>query len=122
MNPDFSPEAIKEVPQIHPLTGVSQDYANQFNGLVGLLNNSGIDELKNFLHENPYRMEKYEKVYSGYKNVLNIKNRLAIERLNELSEYMNIMFSLPDSIQEEDFRKTCNELFYLIYGDNSKDL
>ncbi|MFA6355420.1 MAG: hypothetical protein WCW65_03275 [Candidatus Paceibacterota bacterium] len=64
-------------------------------------------------------MEKYEEVYEGYENVVNDKNRDSIKRLDELAIQMNEILKDSNDINEDAFRKTCNEIYSLIYGDES---
>jgi len=115
-------ESNKKVPQLNPKTGVSMDYSNQFNPLVSGFSIRGISFVKEMLKEIPFHMKKYEEVYSGYKNIVNNKNKDSIKRLDELSVHMNDIFKDLDSVNEEDFRKTCNELNFLIYGDANRDI
>jgi len=117
-----NPDNRREVPQISPETGVSNDYSNQFNGLVSAFLAKGMDFVKKLLKSIPFHMQKYEEVYSEYKNIINDKNRDKIKRLDELAIAMNEILKDPDSINEADFRKTCNELNLLIYGDSSRDI
>jgi len=119
---EYSKIESKEVPQIHSKTGVSQDYNNQLNGLVTFFKGRGIDFVKNMLKKNPFHMEKYEEVYSKYKNVVNDKNRESIKKLDELTIQMNKILKDPDSINEDAFCKTCNEIYFLIYGDRSVEI
>ena len=109
----------KEVPQIHSKTGISQDYINQISAIFSFLKARGIDFVKNILKNNPINIQKYEEVYSGYKNVVNDKNRERVKKLDELSVQMNEMFKDPDSINEDVLRSMCNEMYFLVYGDRS---
>ena len=109
----------KEVPQIHFKTGVSQDYVNQINGVVTAFKNRGIDFVKILLKQVPFHMEKYEEVYLGYQNIVNDKNRDSIKKLDELAIQMNEILKDPNFIDEDILRKTCNEIYSLIYGDES---
>jgi pyridoxine 5'-phosphate synthase PdxJ len=112
----------KEVPGMNPKTALSMDYCNQFNGLVSLFSDSGIEEVKSTLKSISLHVEQYEKVYAGCKDVVNDKNRDKVRRLDELANKMNQILKDPNSINEEDFRKTCNELNFLIYGDHDRDI
>jgi hypothetical protein len=112
----------KEVPQIRLETGLSMDYTNQYTGLVGAYSARGMGLVKDLLKAVPFHMQKYEEAYAGYKNIINDKNKDKITRLGELADKMNEIVKDPETVNEEDFRKTCNELNLLIYGDNSRDI
>lgn len=116
---EYSKIEGKEVPSIHSKTGVSQDYCNQINGVAGLFKNKGIDSVKDRLKKSPIYVKKYEEAYFGCKNVVNDKNRKSIKRLDELAVQMNEILKDIDSINEDAFRKICNEMYFLIYGDRS---
>ncbi|MFA6325449.1 MAG: hypothetical protein WCX46_04455 [Candidatus Paceibacterota bacterium] len=115
-------EDKEEVPQIHSKTGISQDYANQINGAVSSFNRKGLSLLKDKLKERPFHIKKYEEAFSEYKNIVNEKNREGIQKLNELSLRMNDILKDPDSINEDSFRDTCNEIYSIIYGDRSIEI
>lgn len=61
-------------------------------------------------------MKKY--ILPIYINLVNDKNKESIERLNNLVDQMNEIFKNPDSINEDNFRKTINEMFFLVYGND----
>ncbi|MFA6515227.1 MAG: hypothetical protein WCT42_03100 [Candidatus Paceibacterota bacterium] len=107
----------KTVEQIVPKTGVSCDYSNQINGIVSFYK-LDLNFLKNILREKPYHMKRYEEVYKDCGNIITEKNRNRIKRLDELAEQMNEILKNPDSINEISFVKTCNEIYFQIYGDD----
>lgn len=112
----------REVPQISPETNISQDYFNKINAVVSLYKmKGGIEKVKGFLKESdtPFHMDKYEEAYSDCKDVVNDKNRDSVNKLNKLAMTMNEILKDPDSIDEDIFRKKCNEISFLIYGDNN---
>lgn len=124
MNENLNHENNNEVPQINSETGVSQDYANQFNGIVNFYQrgDNGIDLIKTKLKIHPFHMYKYEEAYIGYKNIINDKNRDSIKRIDELADQMNNILKDPDSIDENKFKETCNELYLLIFNNTSKNI
>lgn len=113
-NPTFK----KEVPSINPKTGLSQDYGNQFTVIMELLQNLGLEGMKSFLKEGPYKLEKYETVYKECKNIVTEQNRVSVQRLDELVDRMNTSLTSLDSIDEKTIRNICNEMSALVYGDN----
>jgi hypothetical protein len=116
----------KEVPQIHTKTGVSQDYWNMINSIVShyKMKRGGVERVKEFLIKRgtPFEMKKYEDLYSGYNNIVNDKNRESIKRLDELVVLINETLKDPNNINDEILRKTCNEIHFLIYGDNDVEI
>ena len=116
----------REVPQLSPKTGISQDYWNQINSVVSFyqMKRGGVDRVKEFLieREAPFEMKRYEDVYSGYDNVVNDKNREGLKRLDELAVLMNEILKDPNNINDEILRKTCNEVRFLIYGENDIEI
>lgn len=111
-----------EVPQIHPQTGISQDYSGEFESLVH--KSKGIDFVKYMLKTlpSPFHMKKYEEYFAGCKDIVTEKNKDSVKRINELANKMNEITKDPDTLNEADFRKTYNELLFLIYGDRSRDI
>lgn len=108
-----------EVPQLSPETNISQDYFNQINAVVSFYKmRGGIERVKGFLKESstPFHMDKYEEAYSDCKDVVNDKNRDSVNKLNKLAKTMNEMLKDIDSIDEGAFCKICNEISFLIYG------
>lgn len=117
---DFGKIKSKEILSINPNTGLSRDYYSSLAGLVGFFDMGGIDSVKDMVKKYPFHMKKYEELYSGYTNlVVDDKNRESIKKLDELSVRMNEILKDPNSIDEDAFRKTCNEIFFLINGDDS---
>ncbi len=122
----------EDAPQINSKTGVSMDYGNQFHFLGAAFRAfGGIQAVRDYLgHTGQYsdskassfHMRKYEEVYNEYKNVITDKNREAIKRINELADHMNEITKNFETISEEDFRKTYDELDALIYADTNSNL
>ena len=80
-------ENKQEVPQIHDVTGISQDYINQISGLIAFYKlKNDISAVKNRFSKYPLPIKKYEDVYldDKYNNVVNDKNRSGILKLDEL--------------------------------------
>jgi hypothetical protein len=124
-------ERKKELPQIRPVTGISQDYSSKFlSGLFTFYNEfDGVDGLKMLVstskEKDPFDIKKYTELFppSEYENVINDKNRESVQRLDELSVKLKGILSKLKSLDDNNFEetafiKTINEMYSLIYGDD----
>lgn len=82
--------------------------------------NLGIDGLRKYVLEKGslFHLKKYEEIYSMYPNIINDKNKESIKRLNELAIKLEDMLKDENPINEDSFRDTCNEMYFLIHGDD----
>jgi len=114
---EFMEDEVNEKGEIITETGISHDYANKVNALFCFYKEYGLDGLKEYVKENPVHIEKYEEVYSGNVNLINDKNREGLKNLSEQVDQINEILKNPDSIDENVFKKTLDQIYYLIYGD-----
>jgi len=110
----------KSLDQICEKTGVSKDYLNKFCAVWSAFEVGGGNMVKGILGGKTFHMERYEDVYADYDNVVNEKNKEAIQKLDELAEKLNNILLNLDNINEEEFLETCNEMYFLIYGEERK--
>lgn len=118
------PEAPKqEVPQINPKNGISKDFVNQFAFLITLYDFGGLSRIVNHLKNNrEFKARKYADVYANYRDVINDQNRESVAKLDELMANLEEILRDPDNINEEEFRKTVNQAYFTVYGDNEVEI
>lgn len=112
------PEVPKqEVPQINPKNGISKDFVNQFAFLITLYDFKGIPKIAEHLKDRPFKAKKYAEVYERFYDAVNEKNREAVAKLDETMLRLEEILQDPDNINEETFRQTVNEAYFIVYGD-----
>ena len=102
---------MAEIPCIIPETGISRDFINEYTGIVMRIQGweSGNDMFDIII---PYSLKKYEERYplDKYKEVITLKNKLRIRRINSCVEKIN---QLKEYVNE---KKDFSELRSLIRG------
>lgn len=112
------PEALKpEVPQINPKNGISKDFVNQFAFLMTLYGFKGLPQIAEHLKNRPFKAKKYAEVYKSFNGAVNDKNRETVAKLDETMLRLEEILQDPDNINEETFRQTVNEAYFIVYGD-----
>lgn len=117
------PEVPKqEVPQINPKNGISKDFVNQFAFLISLYDFGGLSRVVNQIKDRPFKARRYADVYANFRDVVNDKNRESVSRLDELMANLEEILQDHDNINEDAFRKTINEAYFTIYGNNEVEI
>ena len=112
------PEAPKqEVPQINPKNGISKDFVNQFAFLMTLYGFKGLPQIAEHLKNRPFKAKKYAEVYANFREPVNAHNFAAVEKIDDLMVSLEEILRDPNNIDEESFRQTINEAYFLVYGD-----
>lgn len=112
------PEAPKpEVPQINPKNGISKDFINQFAFLITLYDFKGLPQIAEHLKNRPFKAKKYAEVYEKFHEAVNDGNREIVAKLDEAMIRLEEILQNPNNIDEEAFRQTINEAYFLVYGD-----
>lgn len=107
-----APRFNESVPQIHSVTGVSQDYQNEFFMLDYILQADTISNYWQRLKPIRHYTERFPE--SQFDNVINDQNREAIRRLDEIVDRINELITSPQVPVEEvdSLRKQAYELIY----------
>ena len=108
-----------EMPKINKETGMTADYINEIGYLCTFFEQGEKGEIIKALIKNGVR--KYQDRYpeSEYNNVITEKNKLAVERLNELADRMN-QFAKDEDFNLSEFASTYNEMTFLIFGSETR--
>ncbi len=111
-------------------TGVSAEYANEYNGKITFLSIGDQDAEtvglpSDFVNRvaalfTRYPVKKYRERFplTEFEDVVNNKNREAVSRLDEIAEEANTRFIDPSEFTEDDFKRKINEVYTLVYGEN----
>jgi len=111
--------AKPEVPQVNSEYGISKDFVNQFAYLISLYDFGQLPVVISHLKDRPFKAKKYADVYANFQNVVNDKNREAVARLDSLMTHLEDILRDPDNINEDDFRQTVNDAYFMVYGNNA---
>jgi len=101
----------------NPTTGLYTDYYNEilrfaFKDLLG----KAIDTQEIAQKLQSQSMLKYVDKYSGYDYLVTEQNSVAIQRLNELVDYINSNWVNPEKFTGEDVKRVRGEIKKLLYG------
>jgi len=101
-------------------TGMLNDYCNEINGMVSTYMSGKTGEKMNdvisLIKKDNLKIKTYEERYPNRAELVNDKNRESVKKLDELVEHLNKMKENPDTMNENEFRKVCNDIYLLIYG------
>lgn len=108
---------MTQIPQLHPVTGISRDYINEYAPLFQILI-QGLDKVFELVEERP--IQKYSERFKEYMhlNLINEKNLEAVQRLDEIADSSNITFRDKGKLTEKLVRETVSEVQFLVYGRN----
>ncbi len=106
-----------EVPQINSKNGISKDFVNQFAFLITLYDFKGLPQIAEHLKNRPFKAKKYAEVYERFREAVNDGNRETVAKLDETMTSLEEILQNPNNIDEEAFRQTINEAYFLVYGD-----
>ena len=110
----------QEMPQVGP-SGVSEDYANVFWGIVGMYqigqmeSFNGLKYLQEYLRQHPMKLYQERFPLDEYKDVITAENVGRILKINEITRYLNAI-AARELLSMEDLEASWRELSTLIYG------
>lgn len=110
---EHAPQFSESVPQIHSITGVSQDYQNEFFMLDYI---SQADTISNYwqrLKPIKHYTERFPE--SQFGDVINDQNREAIRQLDEIVDRINELITSPQ-VPVEEVAQLRKQAYELIYG------
>lgn len=107
---------MKEVPQIVPATGLSQDYKNALCAIMTYVKMDRVDKAVALIRK--YGIPKYEEHFdpAEYGDVVNDQNRDGVRTLNRIVETVRTFTDL-DTFPISDFERMMEEFDTTIYAD-----
>ncbi|GIU69455.1 MAG: hypothetical protein KatS3mg002_0691 [Candidatus Woesearchaeota archaeon] len=111
---------MEKIPQIHPKTGISQDYFNEYVVIIMLFNNNKIDQVVKIIKDS--HIKTYEQRFppSKYIHDYDEKIKKKVEALDEFAKIINRDFSSEENFNRERFKEIVNEVCRIIYGEERK--
>jgi len=110
---------MKEIPQIHSKTGISQDYINEYVPYIYMFNDNHMSEFFKMIKKTP--IKTYEKRYPKDKYTHNYDDSLKIKihALDEFAKIMNNGFNSEKNFDSKRFKEIVNEVSKIVYGDRT---
>ncbi len=109
---------MKDIIDIVPATGLSQDYKNAVNALQGYYQMGKVDKVVELIEK--HGIKKYEEHFpvSEYRDVVNDTNREGVEGLNRIVERIRT-FTDPDNFPDSEFESLVKEFYSTISGNTT---
>lgn len=82
---------MKQIPNINPRTGVSEDYGNIFSSIAALQLKGGIERFAKFNRDFPVQPYTERFPQDQYRDVITDQNVIRISLLNEIVDIWNSM-------------------------------
>lgn len=105
---------LKEVPQIDPLTGLSRDYLNEYTVISTYFKSGLLEKVAKTIAKRPIKKYIQRFPETKYANVINGKNRLGAETLDNLADLANAEFEAPLILKTERLPQVVNEVCEII--------